>query len=144
MSILIQQDHSEAKSIFFPVDQDANFLDYRVQSVPGSGSFNSTFKIPDDFKTLTKLVFQLHMTSTINDVDIDLFTDYAQDGEAGDANSESDTTSVYSFNAAIFQELDISGVFSSIAAGHVCGIEVDHNSIGATGHYFGVILEYTI
>ena len=68
-------------------------------------------------------------------VDIDLDSSYALIGEDRTTNQESDTTTTYSATANIMSELDISGVFSSLAANHKCGLRIVQNNIGSTIKY---------
>jgi len=134
-------------SIFYLVDNTNTTLnDYRVLNVSSSGNLRLTFRVPDDFATLVKLV-------VIGNADtggggagknIDLFSDYATIGEAFNNHSESDVGST--FNTGIvnqFFELDISGVFTSLAAADMGGIFIDHQAIGGGIRYLGLLLEYS-
>lgn len=78
--------------------------------------------------------------------DIDLFSEYALLGENMATNAESDTTTVYDLTGTadeITAVLDLSVVFSSLAAGHFCGVQVDHNGIGGGIDYIGIRFIYT-
>jgi hypothetical protein len=134
-------------SVFYGVDSSANLGDYRVRAIGTTGSYRFTFNIPNDFTSLTKLVMIISPTSGAagSGKDIDLSSNYGSVGEAQNEHSESDTTTTYDFtgDADKFVELDISIVFSSIAAGDICGLFVDHKGTGGTINYFGVRLDYT-
>lgn len=121
---------------------DGNLGDYRVQQIGGTGAHRFTFDIPNGFVSLVSLVFRCVAAGTVVDVDIDLASDYALPGENFAANSETDAGSVYSFTANEIAELDISPVFSSLAAGQSCGVFVDHKGIGTTIRYLGIRMIY--
>ena len=76
--------------------------------------------------------------------DIDLYSNYHAAGENYNNHSESDTTSTYDFTGMTDKgiEIDISGIFSNIQAGDLCGIQVDHKSIGGAIDYLDVYGEY--
>jgi hypothetical protein len=131
------------KELFFAgTDYNANKNDYRARSIAASGAHRFTFYIPSDFSSLVELVLVGIANATIAGVDIDLQSDYALAGEDSQTNSESDVTSTYSFTNNFITEIDISAVFSNLAAGHYCGLFVDHNGIGTTVNYLGVRMRY--
>lgn len=137
------------KEIFFTGSDYANNLgDFRTRSVGATGSQRFTFIVPYDFIALTSLVLVGIVSSGAagSARDIDLTSDYGAIGEAYNNNSESDTTSTYDLTGYDneFYELDISSVFSSIAAGDYCGLFVDHKGIGGAIDYIGIKLKYSI
>lgn len=121
---------------------DANFGDYRVQNISGTGAFRFTFDVPDNFVSLVSLVMRCIAQADVVDESIELFSDYGTPGELFDANSEDDTTSLFSFTEDEIAELDISSVFTNLAAGQSCGVFIDHKGIGTSIKYLGVRMVY--
>lgn len=131
------------KDVFYSAtDYSGNRNDYRGRNIAGSGSHRFTFYVPDDFESLDTLVLVGIAAATVVDVDIDLHSDYALAGQDSQVNSESDVVSTFSFTVNEITEQDITTVFSNLAAGHYCGIFVDHNAIGTTVTYLGIRLRY--
>lgn len=125
---------------------NADGLDFRARNVAGTGSHRFTFFVPFDAVTIidVALIAISGLVVAAPAADIDLFSDYGTDGEQADNHSESDTTSTYviPIQSELF-EIDISGVFSALAANDRCGIFVDHNSIGGDIDYIGLRLRYS-
>ncbi len=121
---------------------DGNKGDYRAKTQTGTADFRYTFNVPADFGSLLELVLVGVANATIAAVDIDLASDYAAAGELFNAHSEADVVSTYSFNIDEMTEVDISAVFSAIAAGDYCGIFVQHQGIGTTVNYLGIRMKY--
>lgn len=135
------------KSIFFPATYSGSRGSFAVLTIGLSGSGNLSFIIPPDFVALQKLVLVAIVTTPAagSGKNIDLTSDYAAVGETYTNHSESDTTTTYDFSGKgnKLTEIDISGIFGSIAAGDYCGILIVHNAIGGSLHYLGISLEYT-
>ena len=133
---------------FAGTDYNAIIGDYRAENILTNGVKRFTFAVPADFGTLVSLDL-IGIPSAGADGagrDIDLSSDYALVGEASNTNSESDTTTTYDLTGTTGQitaVADLSVVFSSLAAGHVCGVAVTHNAIGGTIAYLGIRLRYT-
>ena len=133
-------------TIYFKVESDANLGNHRGQAISGTGAFRFEFEIPFDFQSIDKLVLRACPGSGAAGTgkNIDLFSDYMGTGELFNIHTESDTTSTYDTGVAdTLFELDISGVFSSVQPLDLCGILVDHNSVGGTIYYLSIQLEYT-
>lgn len=133
------------KNVFFPAAYDSTKGDFPVLQIATSGTGRFHFRVPDDFVTLVKLVLigipeELSGGSGKN---IDLYSDYGGIGQSYTAHNESDTSSTYNTGTgnSLF-ELNISGVFNSLAAEDYCGLRVTHNSVGASISYLGIYLEY--
>lgn len=134
------------KEKWFEPEYDGNQGNYRVKSIIAAGSQRFTFMIPHDFTSLTSLVLVGFPSAGAVGAskDIDLYSDYAGVGQDAQTHQESDTTSLYTIPAAnLIWEFDISGVFSSIAAGDYCGILVDQKGIGGSVYYLGIRLKYS-
>jgi hypothetical protein len=117
--------------------------DFATLSLGANGTANFTFSVPPDYTTLVSLQLVVIAASTAAALDIDISSDYGAAGEAYNTNSESNTTSTFSVTVDQLSGLDISSVFSALAANDFCGIFVDHNAIGQTLYYLGVFLRYT-
>lgn len=135
-----------SKSAFQRLDYEDDKGNYRTHRITTSGSHRFTFIIPSDFTNLAglNLVGIIGSGADGSGKDIDLSSDYAKQNELFNTNSESDTATSYDFTGKtdVMTYLDISSVFSSIEANHICGVFVDHNAIGGSIDYIGVLLEY--
>jgi hypothetical protein len=133
------------KEIFYIADTVANDGSYRVRNIGSAGAFRFDFKVPHDFSSLVSLVLVGWPESGAAGPgkDIDLTSEYGAVGEARNQHSESDTTSTYDLGSTdVIFELDISGVFSVLAANDYAGVLVDHNGVGGVVHYLGIRLRY--
>lgn len=132
------------KTVLFDWNQSSSDGDYRGSSIGASGSGRVIFGIPDDFGSLVSLEMVGIISAAITAKNIDLTSDYAASTEDAQANSESNVAfTVTSANANEMFFYSISSVFSSIAAGDICGIMADHKAIGATITYLFVKMVYT-
>ena len=135
------------KEYFFLADYDANFLTYRVKSLGGSGTQRFTFAVPDDFVSLNyvKLIGSISAGAAGSGKNIDLSSNYGKDGENDNQHAETNTTITYDFTGLSGKKagIDVSSVFSSLSAGDVCGLQIDHNAIGGTINYYSIELDYT-
>ena len=134
------------KTIFFQVEGDANLGSHRVQAIGATGAFRFEFKVPADFSSLIELTLIgiISAGAAGSGKDIDLASDYGTFGELYNEHSETDTGIVYDFTGLTdrITELDISSVFSSLAACDVCGVFVDHKGIGGTIYYAMIKMRY--
>jgi len=127
---------------FEATDYNSVSGDYAVNSIAANGQGNFSFKIPDDFHALVSLELIVIPTSTNATADIDLFTDYALDGEDPATNSEADVATTYAYTVSVFTKIDLAPVFSSLLAGHNAGLTVDHNAIGGAAGYHSIEMVY--
>jgi len=132
--------------IFFQAEYDKDLGDYRVFTLGGGASFQFNIAAPFDFVSINTmdLIVIPSAGAAGSGKDIDLFSSYALLGEAFNANTESDTTTVYDLSGTTnqFFAFDVSGVFTSLAAGHVCGLTVTTNSIGGDLNVIGIRMLY--
>lgn len=131
---------------FFAADYSSSDGDYRMKNVSTVGSHEQTFTIPNDFNALTSLksIFIVAAGASGAGKDIDLTSSYGAQGEPKTQHQESDAASTYTIGAQdTHDEIDISGVFTSIAAGDRCGIKIDHKTIGGALEYLGIEMYYT-
>lgn len=132
------------KEVFFnATDYNVNVGDFRMRSIGGTASHRFTFAVPDDFVSLTSLELLAVSNGTNTGRDIDISSDYGAVGENYFNHSETDTTSTYDFTVNEITALDISGIYSSLAAGDFCGLFVDHNSVGFGINYLGIKMVYS-
>lgn len=135
----------EETEVFYEVDHDGNLSVYRVQNVAATGSWNFTWRVPFDFDKLVALhcIFIAGNNAEGTGKDIDLESMYHHTGEVLNIHNEVDTTSTYTLpGLGVGGLLDVSSVYSSLSADDECGLNVDHNSIGGSLHYIGIILRY--
>lgn len=130
-------------------DYNSNNSSYRMKSIGGTGNQNITFKIPDDFIALNSIyaIGQVTAGAAGSGKDIDLTSNYGTYGEAINQHSETDTTTTYDFTGFTNQNnniIDLSVVLSSLSAGDIVGLNIDHNAIGGTIYYHGIIIKYEI
>jgi hypothetical protein len=123
---------------------DSNFLNYRAQGISGTGAQRGTFKIPEDAVTIPSIKLVVAAGSTMTDQSIELTTSFGKLAEA--ISSDSDLLSLFSIPVANqWTAFELIGkVFAGVEAGDICGIFVDHKSIGVTLSYIGVLIEYTV
>lgn len=120
---------------------------YRTRTIGGSGAFEFTFVVPQDFGTLISLEAICIPTGGADGParSIDLNSEYALVGEAINTNAESDSLLLnLTGTADTVYTYDVSSVFSSLAANHSCGLEIDHNGIGGGIDYLGLRMRYNI
>lgn len=118
---------------------------YRVRTVGAIANFSFNFRVPQDFTALTSLVLVFAPNATFGPSgEIDLASDYGAVGEGVENHSESQSLTSVAATLDTWTELDISGVFSVLAAGDFCGVNVDHVvNIGTPLNYLGIRLRYT-
>lgn len=133
------------KTVWFEPDYNGPTLTYRRRSIGATASFQFTFRVPDDFLTLVSLEIVGIPGATYTGVgEIDLESNYAQDGEAISTHNETNSLTALSGTINVHTPIDVSSVFSSLAAGDNCGIELDHvTGLGAAINYIGIRLEYS-
>jgi hypothetical protein len=78
------------------------------------------------------------------DKDIDLYSDYGFIDQPANQYSESDVSATFDLTGmgGKIARFDISSVFTQLQARHICGLRIDHNTIGGPIHYLGIRLRY--
>lgn len=131
------------KTVFFRPERVGTVGDYKVKAMGQGGNENFTFLVPQDFQSLTSLEL---VYAPVNTVDpgktADLNSDYGSIGESITTHSETVLGNPVTGTAGIFSTMDISGVFSNMSAGDICGININLNNIGTTLNVFGIRLRY--
>ena len=123
-------------------DYNALLGHYRTRSIAGTGSHHFNFSVPADFGSLVELYLVGSPLATFAAQDIDLNSSYGSVGESTTQHTEVDTVSTFSMTSGQWNKLDLSSVFSSLAVGDHCGVQIDHNAIGTTVHYKAVVMRY--
>jgi hypothetical protein len=112
--------------------------------INGDNSFAAyfSFDIPDDFDQLLALELAIWGTQTAQGT-YTLSSDYGNPDDAEDYDHHSETMSNQTVDVTQYEMewIDASGVFTSLAAGDVCGLKV----FGSTGRMYilGCRLRYT-
>jgi hypothetical protein len=100
-----------------------------------------TFIVPADFSSIDEMVFIVNPDVTNGASNWRIDGSYGAPGEAPDAHSGNVYTT-YNVTEDVLFEADISGVFSSLAAGDLCGIILLQNGAGGDVTIFGVRFKY--
>jgi hypothetical protein len=130
------------RDILFPSDYLANEGNYRVRQVSGTGTFRHNFFVPHDFNSVVSLVAIVAPVANIVAGDIDLFSDYGEQGQSLTQFQETDVGSTYNLTGMVWNALDLTSVFSSLTASMYCGVQIDGNGLGTSLDYFGIRLRY--
>jgi hypothetical protein len=134
-------------SKFFVADPNGNLGDFRSRGIGGASGHRFTFQVPLEAKMVVsaelKGVVQVGADGVNKDIDI--YSDYASEGEVYNIHSESDTTTLYDLIGLTDKiwSLDLMSILSELASGDFVGIFVDHKTIGGTIDYLGIELKYT-
>ncbi len=134
------------KTVWFEPNTNSQEGNYRIRNIGTTAQFQFTFRIPADFDTLVSLQLIWSSNGTnAGPCTVDLTSDYGLAGDLITLNSEFLVLPTFAGVSDEFDFHDLSGVFSSLAAGHTCGVLVDHVS-GLTNsiNYFGILLEYSV
>jgi len=130
------------EKFFSPGSDTSNTDNYSNKTSGSTAQSYMAFHIPHDFISLVSLELVYFNTTALVAVDIDLNSSYGALGEAQTNHQESDTVTTYSSNANELDSIDLSPVFSLLAANDFCGINIDHNGIGSTQRYLGIRMRY--
>ena len=146
---LTPRDVGESLEIFISAPIASNIGNRRSVLHAATTGIRYNFYIPSQAVTITAvdLIGQVSSGAANASNDIDLTSDYCQtSGEAANFHTESDTATTYDFSGASGQliELDLTSVLTSLTGGDHGGVQVKHNSIGGSMHYFGIRVRYTV
>lgn len=135
------------REIFIPCTYGSNGITSIGDEFNGAdctnGNFgNVNFYVPHDWASITEAVAVLIPKDTEAAADIDIFSDYAADGEAYNTHQESDAASTYNITTSQIFELDISGILSAIAADDYVGIRVLASDADSEFYLIGVRFKY--
>lgn len=131
------------EAFFQPVSNAATQIGFHTgYSVSANATAFMEFFIPVDFSSVTSLEAIVIPQGNNAAADIDLDSNYALVGQAFNQNSESNTSITFTFVANQVTALNISSVFSSLVAGHRCGIRMKSNAVGTSYLMLGIRLKY--
>lgn len=124
-----------------PFDTSAG--DYPLTEIPDNTQTRFSFYIPDDFKTLLSLTMRCLSPSLITgDGTIKLYSDYGLYWDPPTQNSESNTNLTFGGPANRWFGVNISSVYSSLAARHICGLKLETVNLGFSLQTIGILLNY--
>ena len=124
----------------FGSNSATNKGEHNTVSVGANGSINLEFVAPEDYQNTVSIQVIMIPGATNAAADIDLDSTYGAVGEAFNQHVESNTTITYNLTVDIMTGLNVSSVFSSLAAGDICGVKLKHNAIGSAANYIGIRL----
>lgn len=101
--------------------------DFPADRMGGSEETQFVFFIPNDFSSVTSIEVMI-IPDTTETIGYDLTSDYGAVGEVYNFNSESSLTQTLAVTINVITEIDVSGVFSSVAAGDYCGLRLISNT----------------
>ena len=130
------------REVFFSPQESGAFGLYRVRTVGSTAAFDFSFAVPDDFGSLVELVAVMSPGSTNAAAAINLASEYGAEGESVVQHAEVDTTQTYNVTIGQWEALDISSVFSQLAAGDRCAVEMDHQATGGVSDYLYIRMRY--
>ncbi len=116
---------------------------YRGKNIGPSASFRNSFIVPPDFGSLVSLENFGIPDATFASKNINHNSEYGAGGQSKTEHAESDAAHVVSGTIGVHFTDDISGVFSSLAAGDRCGFMPTHVSLGASIFYLFIFGVYT-
>jgi hypothetical protein len=109
----------------------------------GNGDFaRCSFRIPANWTSTTSVHFIIINDTTDGTSDLDIYSDYAADGELYYTHSESDLATTYNMTEDLNYLLDASGILSAEAAGDIVGLMLKNNAAGDFIYVFGVYFVY--
>lgn len=133
-----------AQAVFFEPDFSNATGRYRTRNIGGTGLWNFNFAVPFNFVSVVKLVLRGFPDASFTNQSIWLDSNYHGVGENYQTHVETDHTGLFSGTQNQTLEIDLTPVFTSISAGDICGVTVDHKTIGATIKYFHIELRYNV
>lgn len=137
-----------AKEIFFPAtahnsgDSFDNLGDFPKVTLQNSDEGYTIGRIPSDFNSIVSIVILTVHSATDGALPMDITSDYAAAGEAYNAHSESDTASTYAVTQNELEEIDVSGIFTALAANDYFGVGIERDHVTSAVYVLGVLLIY--
>lgn len=125
-----------------------NYGNYSGTNIASNSQGYFNFHFPSNLLTLTSLnlIGIVTPAAALAGRDIDRYSHYGSVGQAYNTHSQSDlaTTFDLSTQSNMIWQMDISSLFTSWAAGDCAGLQIDHNSIGGSIYYLGILLVGTV
>lgn len=140
---------------FASIDTNSNMGSFRTRSVSGSGAFRFNLIFPNDFDPLSPLggpiVALLGIVSAGaagTGKTIDMTSEYGSHGFLNETynNSSEFQSSIFNLVGQTnkFVAIPLSDVMSGVEKDDVVGVLVDHQSIGGSIDYVGIIYQYWV
>jgi hypothetical protein len=126
------------------ITSNGDFPVASLNNVNSSAAAFFGFAVPDDFDALVEMCV-IFVSSATTTLEYDLHSDYGALGEAYSNHSESALNQLKAATANVLTSIDVSGVFSSLAAGDFCGLKfiTSTGANAANWNLIGVMLRYT-
>ncbi len=131
------------KEIYFITGEGMTvvFGEHITQTAVDSVKENFTFAVPLDYTSTVSLDLIVIPDATTSTT-YDLISTYGGVGEDFDNHSESNATIAISYTVGIFEAIDITSVFTSLAAGDFCGVGVTVDGGANNWNVHGIRLRY--
>jgi hypothetical protein len=114
----------------------------RVRAIGSTGNMGFDFAIPNDFASLVSLEVIGIPDASFSNKAIYLTSVYGAVGEAFNTHAETDNTKTFSGTGSQWTAINIASVFTALAAGDLCGVNLNHQTITTSMNYVGVRLRY--
>jgi len=98
---------------------------------------------PSDMARVEKAALVVWGKRGGEEIDIDLHSRYAREGEPVNNHMESDTTTMYSLEPGAIARLDIKHLFPALSGGDVCQLSILANSTEGPLIVLGLLMEYS-
>jgi hypothetical protein len=146
---LALKQNSFQKSFFIQAETASALGNRRDRSIGGSGSFNFNFILPSDFSSfgvgggVWVLGFPgTGAPGTLKNIDLTLENDGGI-GTLRNLHTNSDTISTYTIPAVdILFSTPIHQLITNAIAGVTGGVNINHNAIGGSISYIGILIKY--
>ncbi len=101
------------------------------------------FVVPLDFNSITEAVLETIPILTSIGARIDIWSDYAAEGQAYNTHSEEQVATTHDQTTNIIYEKDISPILSALVAGDIVGIKAKIDSVSDQVSMLGIRLKYS-
>jgi hypothetical protein len=137
---------TQVKELWFEFEgQDSWIQDYySAEDWNSSNDVAMSIVIPDDFNALVEASVHAILKTDAVDRTVDIDSQYGQDGDLYNANTESDSLSGITIGNDDHMSFSVASILTGISAGDRCSIYLDMtNSWGSGGATLGFLLRYT-
>jgi len=135
-------DDMNISEMFFQADGCDHDCGYwKTKEVTASGMGLFSFYVPFNMVSIQQIKL-VGISNVTGNKSIELYSQYAGIGDDKDTNEESDLAKTFDLISEQFFELDISSVFTNIAAGEHGTIQIAHKAVGGSLYYRGIKVKY--
>lgn len=127
---------------FFRMETASNYGTYRTRALGTGGVFNFDLFVPNDFASLVSIEAIGIPNANFTNKNIQFSSSYGAVGESYIVHAETNNVLLFSGVQNVFLAVDLSTVFTAIAAGDLCGVTITHVALGTTIDYLGIRLRY--